>query len=249
VAARFDVGVASVTGWIKNIHRKPQGFRRGKIDLEALRRGILDYPDAYQFERAKRLGVTQNAISLALRTLPVTYKKALRHPRASESARLSFQETIRAYETVGRTIVYIDESGFAHDMPPMHGYAPMGQRCYGVRDWHAKGRTNVIGALIGECLHTIGLFKTSINADVLYTWTVQDLLPKLPPACVIVMDNAAFHKRQDIQDVIAEAGRVLEYLPAYSPDLNLIEHKWAQSKALRRTFQCSIESLFNENTL
>ena len=33
VAVRFDVGVASVTRWIKNIHRKPQGFRRRKIDL------------------------------------------------------------------------------------------------------------------------------------------------------------------------------------------------------------------------
>nr|WP_256329557.1 transposase [Nitrosomonas sp. Nm33] len=95
----------------------------------------------------------------------------------------------------------------------MHGYAPLGQRCYGVRDWHAKARTNVIGALIGEFLHTIGLFRTSINADVFYAWTVQDLLPKLPPACVIVMDNAAFHKRQDIHEVIAKAGYVLEYLP------------------------------------
>ncbi|MDV6344239.1 IS630 family transposase [Nitrosomonas sp. Is37] len=176
-------------------------------------------------------------------------KKTLRHPGANEGARLSFQEKIKAHETVGRTIVYIDESGFAHDMPRMHGYPPLGQRCYGVRDWHAKERTNVIGALTGEFLHTIGLFKTSINADVFYAWTVQDLLPKLPPACVIVMDNAAFHKRQDIQDVIAKAGHVLEYLPAYSPDLNLIEHKWAQSKVLCRKFRCSIEGLFNENAL
>jgi hypothetical protein len=44
-------------------------------------------------------------------------------------------------------------------------------------------------------LHIIGLFRTSINLDVFYAWTVQDLLPKFPPACVIVMDNAAFHKR------------------------------------------------------
>ena len=63
------------------------------------------------------------------------------------------------------------------------------------------------------------------------------------------MDNAAFHKRQDIQDIIAKAWHQLEYLPAYSPDLNPIEHKWAQSKVLRRKSQCSIESLFNENTL
>ncbi|SDY17638.1 Transposase [Nitrosomonas sp. Nm33] len=71
MAARFDAGVARVTRWIKNIHRKPQGFRRRKIDLEALRQDILDYPGAYPFERAKRLGVTQNVIFLALRKLGV----------------------------------------------------------------------------------------------------------------------------------------------------------------------------------
>lgn len=37
VAVRFDVGAASVMRWIKNIHRKPQGFRKRKLDLEALR--------------------------------------------------------------------------------------------------------------------------------------------------------------------------------------------------------------------
>ena len=75
VAARFDVGVASVTRWVKNIHRKPQGFRQRKIDLDVLRQDIRDYPDAYQYERAKRLGVAQNAIFLALKKLGVTYKK------------------------------------------------------------------------------------------------------------------------------------------------------------------------------
>ncbi|MBX3629099.1 MAG: IS630 transposase-related protein [Nitrosomonas sp.] len=75
VADRFDVGVASVTRWIKDIHRKPQGFRKRKIDLDVLRQDILDYPDAYQHERAARLGVAQNAIFMALRKLGVTYKK------------------------------------------------------------------------------------------------------------------------------------------------------------------------------
>ena len=75
VAARFDVGVASVTRWVKNIHRKPQGFRQRKIDLDVLRQDIRDYPDAYQYERAKRMGVAQNAIFLALKKLGVTYKK------------------------------------------------------------------------------------------------------------------------------------------------------------------------------
>ncbi|TYP89280.1 MULTISPECIES: IS630 transposase-related protein [Nitrosomonas] len=36
VAARFDIGVASVTRWVKNIHRKPQGFRQRNLALKKL---------------------------------------------------------------------------------------------------------------------------------------------------------------------------------------------------------------------
>ncbi|UVS63366.1 MULTISPECIES: transposase [Nitrosomonas] len=148
------------------------------------------------------------------------------------------------YERAGRVIVYLDESGFAHDMPRTHGYAPVGERVHGVKNWHARGRTNVIGALIGKTLLTISLFIANITADIFYAWITQDLLPKLLPACVIVMDNATFHKRQDIQTAIANAGHTLEYLPPYSPDLNDIEPKWAQAKAIRKKEGCSIEQLF-----
>ncbi len=88
------------------------------------------------------------------------------------------------------------------------------------------------------------LFTTNIDADVFYGWVKQDLLPKCPPNSVIVMDNATFHKRKDIQALIIKAGHTLEYLPPYSPDLNPIEPKWAQAKAIRRKFQCSIKQLF-----
>jgi len=129
-------------------------------------------------------------------------------------------------------------------MPRTHGYAPIGKRCHGVCNWHARGRVNVIGALIGKYLLTVGLFKRNIDADTFFSWTVQDLLPKLPPASVVVMDNATFHKRQDIQNTITQAGHTLEYLPAYSPDLNPIEHKWAQAKAIRKQQNQTVEQLF-----
>jgi transposase len=86
--------------------------------------------------------------------------------------------------------------------------------------------------LIGKLLITVSLFAVNINADVFHAWAMQDLLPKLPPHAVVVMDNAAFHKRQDTREAIQNAGHTLEYLPAYSPDLNPIEHKWAQAFAV-----------------
>jgi len=153
------------------------------------------------------------------------------------------------YEQAAKPIVFIDESGFAHDMPRRRGYAPIGKRCFGTQDWNAKGRTNVIGALLGFCLLTVTLFTGSINSDVFFAWITQDLLPKLPKNSVIVMDNASFHKRTDIQTAILEAGHILEYLPPYSPDFNPIEHKWAQAKAHRKQLHCSVQQLFSTNFL
>ena len=146
-------------------------------------------------------------------------------------------------------IVYLDESGFAHDMPRTHGYATRGKRCYGVRDWGAKGRTNVIGGLIGARLLTGSTFTTNINGDIFHRWMVNDLIPKLPDNTVVVMDNASFHKRQDTQEVLGQKGHTLEYLPPYSPDLNPIAHKWAQAKRIRRKTKCSINQIFQKSNI
>ena len=74
-------------------------------------------------------------------------------------------------------------------------------------DWGAKGRTNVIGALLFGLLIT--LLTGNVNSNVFYEWITQDLLPKLTSECVIVMDNASFHKRLDIQQAIRDAGHTL----------------------------------------
>ncbi|CAK0757001.1 hypothetical protein CCP3SC1_270033 [Gammaproteobacteria bacterium] len=87
----------------------------------------------------------------------------------------------------------------------------------------------------------VTLFTGTINSNVFYSWITQDLLPKLPPNCVLVMDNATF---QDIQQAIKNAGHILEYLPPYSPDFNPIEHKWAQLKAIRKRERCTTEEVF-----
>ena len=134
-------------------------------------------------------------------------------------------------------------------MPRTCGYAPRGQRCYGKHDWGSKGRTNVIGALYLGILLTLSLFSSSINTNVFTAWLIQDLLPKLPPQSVLIMDNASFHKGSLMQKAIAESGHILMYLPPYSPDLNPIEHKWAQAKSIRRKKRCSIHHLFSKEVI
>ena len=159
-------------------------------------------------------------------------------------ARIEFSEKIKRYESEGKSIVYTDESGFSHEAIRSHGYAKCGQRCFDIFNWGAKGRTNVIGALLQGVLISTFLFQTHIDAEIFYHWVVQGLLPKVPVGSVIVMDNASFHKRDDIRQAIENAGSILEFLPPYSPDLNPIEHQWATLKSIRVKNRCSIHEIF-----
>lgn len=160
-----------------------------------------------------------------------------------------FCQELQAYKDQEWPLVWLDESGFAHDMPRTHGYALKGQRCYGVQDWGAKGRTNVIGALFAGVLLTVSLFQTTINTAIFTAWIIHDLLPKLPPKSVVVLDNATFHKGAEMKKRLEEEGHIVLFLPPYSPDLNPIEKKWSQAKAIRRRVGGTIESLFKNHNL
>ena len=72
VSLRFSVGIASVKCGSKQLEPKP--YKPRKVDLDALHDDVRTYPDAYQYERAERLGVTRKAIWQGLRKIGVTYK-------------------------------------------------------------------------------------------------------------------------------------------------------------------------------
>ncbi len=52
------------------------------------------------------------------------------------------------------------------------------------------------------------------------------------PKIIIILDNASYHKKKDvIEQVEKELPNIrLEFLPAYSPDYNLIELVWHSAK-------------------
>lgn len=135
-------------------------------------------------------------------------------------------------------------------MPRKHGYSPRGKRCFGKSNWHEKGRIHVIGALgKGFTLLTAALFNCTIKTEVFISWLKEDLLPKIGNGSVLVLDNAAFHNRKQMREAIGERDIEVCFLPPYSPDLNKIERKWAQAKAIRRRSGCDVESLFCEYSL
>jgi transposase len=78
------------------------------------------------------------------------------------------------------------------------------------------------------------VFEGSCNTEVVDTNFEKVLLPALPKGSVIVLDNASFHQSPSTQKLVDYAGCELLFLPAYSPDLNPIEHLWAKLKAALR---------------
>jgi transposase len=146
-------------------------------------------------------------------------------------------------------VAYVDESGFASDMPRTHGYSEVGKRCFGSHDWNAKGRENVLGALINGSLIGCGIVQGNVDSDVFNTWLEKILIPELPQNSVVIMDNAAFHKSSATKAILDNYGHTLEFLPPYSPDFNLIEQKWSQAKSIRRKYNCSTFELFQKYLL
>ena len=76
IVKRFGVGKASVFRWSKRIEaQRTRNKPATKIDMEALKRDIEEYPDAYHYERDQRLGVSRRGIGYALKRLGISRKK------------------------------------------------------------------------------------------------------------------------------------------------------------------------------
>jgi transposase len=62
------------------------------------------------------------------------------------------------------------------------------------------------------------------------------------------MDNASFHRKNALKQLLIERGRediVLIFLPPYSPDYNPIEHCWANLKKFLRNSRIIFSCLYS----
>lgn len=133
----------------------------------------------------------------------------------------------------GKTLVYLDESGFAPTVTRRYAYAAKGQRVYGLVAGRRRPRTSLIAARFGKHFEQPFLFEGSCTAEVFNRWLGSQLCPQLSDEHVVVMDNAPFHKSNTTADLIHRTGATLLFLPPYSPDLNPIEHDFAALKKNR----------------
>jgi len=96
-----------------------------------------------------------------------------------------------------------------------------------VRSPSGRKRWNVLGAFNAIS----GQFTMVANDGYITATTVCELLRKLAVQyagrpIVIVLDNARYQHCNLVKDLAKELGITLQFLPSYSPNLNLIERLW-----------------------
>lgn len=133
-----------------------------------------------------------------------------------------------------QNIVYFDESGFAAESYRPHGWARIGQKVFGRVSGNNRKATNLIMAQRKNEWLAPMLFKGSCHTQTVNQWLEKMLLPELTQPSVIVMDNARFHNKEQMQQILEKAGHVMLPLSRYSPDFNPIEQSFATLKKRRQ---------------
>jgi len=128
----------------------------------------------------------------------------------------------------------VDESGFSLVSPLKRTWAPRGHApCVRTSLQHHE-RLNVIGALVISPggrrikLHR-QIYRRSLTGQEVIRF-LQHLLHSLRGPLVLVWDHAPIHRRQAVQDFLAQQPRLHVYdFPTYAPELNPVEFVWTQT--------------------
>lgn len=129
-------------------------------------------------------------------------------------------------------IIYQDESGFEEDVCRTSGWAERGTKIYADVRGSKNPRTNLIMAQRRKSRKWLApiLFEGTCEGKTVLCWLEHYLLPVLKKPSVIVMDNAPFHPKTKIRQLLEKQGHKILWLPKYSPDLNPIEQTFSAMK-------------------
>lgn len=160
-------------------------------------------------------------------------KKTLGYKERCEQKRKTYREQLASEKHHGKSLVFVDESGFRSESYRRYGYAPKGEPVFDLISSQRTRTTTLLAARIDNVFTTPFLFEGSCNADRFNKWLECQLCPRLEENHLVIMDNARIHRTQRTRELIEASGAALLYLPPYSPDYNPIEHDFANIKRLR----------------
>ena len=117
-----------------------------------------------------------------------------------------------------------------------YGWSQRGKPLFGKVSGRKFKRVGIVGAKMGKSIIAPLQYDGTMDSCLFEAWFETRLLPCLTENSVIVMDNASFHRKNELYPLAQQVGVRLVFLPPYSPELNPIEQFWAWLKRhLRKT--------------
>jgi transposase len=136
--------------------------------------------------------------------------------------------------------VTIDEAAVEHQIEPEFVYAPIGKKVIGEVSGKARGRTGLVAGLCAGTVIAACRFTGTMTTKLFLQWLEEELIPRLRPGQIVLMDNASYHRSRKVRRRLNAHGIGCWYLPKYSPDLNPIENYWAWLKRLIKKWRRSV---------
>jgi len=179
--------------------------------------------------------VNSSTIRRRLKKMGISWKRGeRRHPNRNEDSRQAWISKVAQYKA--SQVIVVDESSTnERTLDRRWGWSPRGvayrmtqsvaQRS---QSWSILPAIGINGYLEYEIYQ--GSFDTE-RFNQFIERLLQKMTPFPGPRSVLVMDNCRTHHSQTLEDMCEKAGVILEYLPAYSPDLSPIEESFSILKA------------------
>ena len=138
-----------------------------------------------------------------------------------------FQRRIKRISA--KKLIYVDECGIDKYLYREYGRALRGQPVMGKISGKKFNRTNIVAGICQGKWVAPRQYDGSADSNLFEFWFENCLLAEIRGK-YIAMDNATFHRKTRLTELAATKKCKILWLPAYSPDLNPIEKKWAWLK-------------------
>lgn len=147
-------------------------------------------------------------------------------------------------------LVFIDETSTNTKLTKRCGWSPRGERYRTDAPFGSWQTQTFVAGLRHNGLTAPWLVDAPMNAEIFSIYVETQLAPTLAQRDIVILDNVAFHKGSQVEEIVKARGAWLLFLPAYSPDLNPIEMAFSKLKALlrkhaARSFDALTEALGN----
>lgn len=103
-------------------------------------------------------------------------------------------------------------------------------------------RLNIIGAICNGNHYAVECYNQSTTSEFFEYWFKEFLLPAITSGSTVILDNARFHRKKELQKLARGKVKLL-FLPPYSPDLNPIEKSWANMKQFLHNYMHIFKSV------